>query len=72
MKKIGIIGVILLLFLTACSNKKAEKPKETDTVSLATAFKGASMDELKESYDVIVIGSGGGGMSAAIALRIKG
>lgn len=72
MKKIGIIGVILLLFLTACSNKKAEKPKETDTVSSATAFKGASMDELKESYDVIVIGSGGGGMSAAIAAKDKG
>lgn len=28
MKKIGIIGVILLLFLTACSNKKAENQKK--------------------------------------------
>src|SRR3712207_5944935 len=71
---------IFALFLVACGGKsekttapsaEAEKPKE-EAVSGASEKTYTDPKELKDSYDVIVVGSGGAGMSAAIAAKDAG
>lgn len=71
---------IFALFLVACGGKsektttsstEAEKPKE-EAVSGASVKEYTDPSELKDSYDVVVVGSGGAGMSAAIAAKQAG
>lgn len=67
------------LLLAGCGAKKEEtavtKEKETATteaVSGASEHQSTPLEELKDSYDVIIVGAGGGGMSAAIEAKDKG
>ncbi|WEG73280.1 flavocytochrome c [Vagococcus intermedius] len=62
---------------TSSSTKKMEKTekaanKETDTTSGASEQKKASLDDLKDRYDVVIVGAGGGGMAAAIEAKEQG
>ncbi|MFC5630521.1 MULTISPECIES: flavocytochrome c [Streptococcus] len=73
-----VMSLLAALFLVACGGK-SEKAAETTTeakkeevVSGASAKEYTNPKELKDSYDVVVIGSGGAGMSAAIAAKQGG
>lgn len=73
------MSFIAILVLVACGGK-SEKATETTTteakkeevVSGASAKEYTDPKELKDSYDVVVIGSGGAGMSAAISAKQAG
>ncbi|HFR3692807.1 TPA: flavocytochrome c [Streptococcus suis] len=88
MKKKTLLGLLFslvaVLFLVACGGK-AEKTvtstsssSTTESSSKEEAVSGASQreytdpSELKDSYDVVVVGSGGAGMSAAISAKDAG
>ncbi len=85
MKKKAWLGLLMSLlavvFLVACGGK-SEKAKTSSSATTSSskeeAVSGASEkvytdpSELKDSYDVIVIGSGGAGMSAAISAKDAG
>ncbi|HHT7804385.1 TPA: flavocytochrome c [Streptococcus suis] len=79
-----LFSLVAVLFLVACGGK-AEKTatstsssSTTESSSKEEAVSGASVkeytdpSELKDSYDVIVVGSGGAGMSAAISAKDAG
>lgn len=73
----AILAAMFALFLVACG--KSDKAKETATttteeevVSGATEYQYTDPKELKDSYDVIVVGSGGAGMSAALSAKQAG
>ena len=79
----GIIASLALssvLLLAACGNNSSQSSssaKETTTttaeaVASASAQKYADPSTLKESYDVIIVGSGGAGLSAAIQAKEAG
>lgn len=84
MKKKTLLGLFMSLlavvFLVACGGKtenattSSSSSSSTSSSSSEEAVSGASVkeytdpSELKDSYDVIVVGSGGAGMSAAISL----
>ncbi|WP_162011311.1 flavocytochrome c [Streptococcus sp. S784/96/1] len=82
MKKKLVLGFFLSLFamvLVACGGSKAAKETETTTeakkeevVSGASEKSYTDPKELKDSYDVVVIGSGGAGMAAAISAKDAG
>ncbi|ADV71146.1 TPA: flavocytochrome c [Streptococcus suis] len=85
MKKKAWLGLLMsllaVLFLVACggkSEKTATSSSSTTSSSSEEAVSGASEkvytdpSELKDSYDVIVVGSGGAGMSAAISAKDAG
>lgn len=83
MKKLtwfAILASLALVFLVACGGSKSDKEpaKSSSSSSKEEAVSGASErtytdpSELKDSYDVIVIGSGGAGMSAAISAKDAG
>ena len=50
----------------------AASSESVEAVTGASEVTYSDPEELKESYDVIIIGSGGSGMSAAIDLRRRG
>ncbi|HFR3702845.1 TPA: flavocytochrome c [Streptococcus suis] len=79
-----LFSLVAVLFLVACGGK-AEKTatstsssSTTESSSKEEAVSGASqreytdLSELKDSYDVVVVGSGGAGMSAAISAKDAG
>ena len=79
----GILASLALssvLLLAACGNNSSQSSssaKETTTttaeaVASASAQKYADPSTLKESYDVIIVGSGGAGLSAAIQAKEAG
>ncbi|MEG0373665.1 MAG: FAD-dependent oxidoreductase, partial [Enterococcus sp.] len=81
MKKFGIglvslLSVMMLAGGCGKADKAATATKETtektDATSGASEQQKTSLDELKDSYDVVIIGAGGGGMAAAIEAKEKG
>lgn len=65
---------------TASSNGNENKSKVNETVNndKAEAVSGASeasytpLDQLKDNYDIVIVGAGGAGMSAALEAKAKG
>jgi len=65
---------------TASSNGNENKSKVNETANndKAEAVSGASeasytpMDQLKDNYDIVIVGAGGAGMSAALEAKAKG
>lgn len=53
------------------SQSKAEE-KTNDTVSGASEASYTPIDQLKDSYDIIIVGAGGAGMAAALEAKEKG
>ncbi|WP_342565164.1 flavocytochrome c [Paenibacillus sp. FSL R7-0345] len=49
-----------------------EAPKATEAVSGASVASYTPLDQLKESYDIIIVGAGGAGMTAALEAKAKG
>ncbi|MDF9844256.1 MULTISPECIES: flavocytochrome c [unclassified Paenibacillus] len=49
-----------------------EAPKEAEAVSGASVASYTPLDQLKESYDIIIVGAGGAGMTAALEAKAKG
>lgn len=77
----------VMLLATGCGNspqsgstsstsntEKTEKAasQKTDATSGASEQKKASLDDLKDRYDVVIVGAGGGGMAAAIEAKEQG
>lgn len=65
------------LLLTACNSGKSTQTKSTTTQSsqvTSSASKNGYTDpkELKDSYDVVIVGAGGAGMTAAIEAKDAG
>lgn len=71
---------LFTIFLVACgqTQKQTASSTETTTTKKAEVATGASEktytdpSELKDSYDIVVVGSGGAGMAAAISAKDKG
>lgn len=73
-----------MLVITGCGNSnssngngnkntsKINETKETEAVSGASKASYTPYDQLKDKYDIIIIGAGGAGMSAALEARAKG
>ncbi|KAF1298465.1 flavocytochrome c [Enterococcus sp. JM4C] len=84
MKKIfsGLLVLSSVLLLTACGSDKktdssesakTDKTSETsDVTSAASAQEYTDPSELKDSYDVVIVGAGGAGMAAAIQAKEAG
>lgn len=53
-------------------NEKPAESKETEAVSGASATNYTPIDQLKDNYDIIIVGAGGAGMSAALEAKEKG
>ena len=74
-KKLSILFAALFLVFASLGHTLsvlAQDSSKPDTTSGASEKKYTDPAELKESYDVIVVGSGGGGMAAAIAAHDAG
>lgn len=73
---LAVLGIAALsLTLVACGNNQAasEPEKEADTAAGATkevSYTPAS--ELKDRYDVVIVGAGGAGMAAALQAQEAG
>ena len=75
-----LLSLLAVLFLVACGSKtnQTETSASSTSSSKEEAVSGASEkvytdpSELKDEYDVIVVGSGGAGLSAAIAAKDTG
>ncbi|TCZ76655.1 flavocytochrome c [Paenibacillus albiflavus] len=76
-----ILVLAFLLVLVGCGsgdqnqsedNANKETPKETEAVSGASQTSYTPYDELKDNYDIIIIGGGGAGMTAALEAKDKG
>lgn len=77
-----LLAGLLTLFLVACgkgannttesSSSSSSTEKKTEVVSGASEKVYTDPKELKTSYDVVVIGSGGAGMAAAISAKDAG
>lgn len=75
-----LLAGLLTIFLVACGSKteKTETSSSSSSEAKEEVVSGASEKEytdpskLEDSYDVVVIGSGGAGMSAAIAAKDAG
>lgn len=86
MKKTAAAALTLILsvmlVIAGCGNgngnEKQSKDNETSKVEKVEGVSGASeasytpYDQLKDKYDIIIIGSGGAGMSAALEAKEKG
>ncbi|MDO4432058.1 MAG: flavocytochrome c [Aerococcaceae bacterium] len=70
-KKLSNLFVVLTLLVSLFSTSAATV-FATDTVSGASIKEYTDPSELVDSYDVIVIGAGGGGMAAAITAKDAG
>lgn len=57
---------------TANKTSSSSSKKTTEVTSGASKTKYSSMNDLKSKYDVVIIGAGGAGMSAALAAKEKG
>ncbi|WP_314590786.1 flavocytochrome c [Paenibacillus terrigena] len=83
-KKVSAMLVLILSFvliITGCGkgsqnqsqdSVKKEEAKETEAVSGATQGGYTPIDQLKDKYDIIIVGAGGAGMSAALEAKEKG
>ncbi|WP_018759338.1 flavocytochrome c [Paenibacillus terrigena] len=83
-KKVSAMLVLILSFMliiTGCGkgsqnqsqdSVKKEEAKETEAVSGATQGGYTPIDQLKDKYDIIIVGAGGAGMSAALEAKEKG
>ena len=76
--KLGLLA-ILGLSLTACGGNAQNKSTSSSSSEKADTKAGASKtmtyaepSSLKKSYDVIIVGSGGAGMTAAIEAKDAG
>lgn len=74
-----ILFLSFMLFLTGCGNDTASEPKKQEKESKAEeSVSGASKssytpyEELKDSYDIIIVGAGGAGMTAALEAKAAG
>ncbi|MDR0270577.1 flavocytochrome c [Paenibacillus sp.] len=78
-----ILVLSLMLVIAGCGsgnqkqdqsqeNAKKEDAKETEAVSGASKTHYTPIDQLKEKYDIVIIGAGGAGMSAALEAKEKG
>lgn len=82
-----ILTLSILLIMTGCGNKSTkpdtnagknntaqeEKDKgKKDATSGASMAKYTPFEELKDSYDVVIVGAGGAGMSAALEAKAAG
>lgn len=82
MKKIfsSLLLLSSLLLVTACGNSgqsanstaSSSSTQKTDTTSGASEQQYTDPAELKEAYDVIIVGAGGAGMAAAIQAKESG
>ncbi|WP_047998724.1 flavocytochrome c [Lactiplantibacillus herbarum] len=54
------------------TSSSSSSKKTTEVTSGASKTKYSSMNDLKSKYDVVIIGAGGAGMSAALAAKEKG
>jgi fumarate reductase flavoprotein subunit len=80
--KVLISVLSLMLLVTGCSstqtgnqNQNTEKnkaSKETEAISSASKTSYTSIDKLKDKYDIIIIGAGGAGMTAALEAKANG
>ena len=74
----SLLAGLFALFLVACGSSKTSKETKDVTSTTEEVVSGASEreytdpSEMKDSYDVIVIGSGGAGMSAALSAKEAG
>lgn len=57
---------------TSKNTSKINETKEIEAVSGASKASYTPYDQLKDKYDIIIIGAGGAGMSAALEARAKG
>lgn len=87
-KNIGATLILVLTFILAiagCSNgntsqtqsqnqdnTKKDETQETEAVSGASQAGYTPIDQLKETYDIIIVGAGGAGMTAALEAKEKG
>lgn len=75
----------MILVIAGCGNsgssntdKKANEPqtkneeKKEDSVAGASQASYTPIDQLKDNYDIIIVGAGGAGMSAALEAKEKG
>ncbi|MFL1675073.1 flavocytochrome c [Paenibacillus dendritiformis] len=53
-------------------NEKPAESQETEAVSGASQTNYTPIDQLKDKYDIIIVGAGGAGMSAALEAKEKG
>ncbi|MBG9794112.1 fumarate reductase [Paenibacillus dendritiformis] len=53
-------------------NEKPAESQETEAVSGASKTNYTPIDQLKDKYDIIIVGAGGAGMSAALEAKEKG
>jgi fumarate reductase flavoprotein subunit len=71
-----LISVLTLtLISTGCSVQTSNKKQETkgaEAVSSASKTDYISIDKLKDKYDIVIIGGGGAGMTAALEAKAKG
>ena len=54
------------------SGNEGERNRDNRSCFGASEHQSTPLEELKDSYDVIIVGAGGGGMSAAIEAKDKG
>ncbi len=75
---IFILSITLVLAGCGSSDKSNEKSKASEKEEATEANSGASqasytsLDKLEDHYDIIIIGAGGAGMSAALEAKEKG
>ncbi|GAC42079.1 flavocytochrome c [Paenibacillus popilliae] len=78
-----ILVLSFMLVIAACGsgnqnqsqgqdNSNPVESEETEAVSGASTSSYTPIDELKDSYDIIIVGAGGAGMSAALEAKEKG
>ena len=76
-----IFALSIMLVVTGCnigkekqnqSTEKDKTSKESDVVSGATQTSYTGIDELKDEYDIIIVGGGGAGMTAALEAKARG
>ncbi len=74
-----IFAFSFVLVIAGCGNEKTnstqkqeKEEKEAEVVSGASQTNYTPYEELKNSYDIIIVGAGGAGMTAALEAQAKG
>lgn len=74
-----IFAFSFVLVIAGCGNgktnstqKQEKEEKEVEAVSGASQTNYTPYEELKDSYDIIIVGAGGAGMTAALEAKAKG